>query len=226
MFINRLERNARESPLLRLPAELRNRIYDLVLYEGDYNFASHFYIKDDQDQDDFLNFEGFKVDPKVPNRLGLIRTCRQLYAETVLLPFSLNTFVFRTHAMQYFFDSKTTMAQSRAIRAIELHLAISDGSIFLAHPKYTPMGATRESQVDRYTVSFCTALPGLASIYVRVSKYDGHTWNEYPPGYDREKARNANRQCLMEWLHEGNKTDVKIVVEDVDWARLGNEWSL
>ncbi|KAF1959405.1 hypothetical protein CC80DRAFT_490333 [Byssothecium circinans] len=63
-------RNQQLSPLLRLPAELRNKIYSLVL--GGCN------IPDD-------------LPLTRPHFLALLATCRQTNTETRTLPFTLNT---------------------------------------------------------------------------------------------------------------------------------------
>jgi hypothetical protein len=68
-----LERNARDSPLLRLPAELRNRVYELVLYEGRYNFAGNKYVDFDTGWE---SLDGVKDYPEDHNRLSLLRVCR------------------------------------------------------------------------------------------------------------------------------------------------------
>jgi len=60
-----------QSPLLRLPAELRNAIYEYVLCNK------------------FITVKGISPPPSM---LGLPRTCRQIYQETELLSYSGNTF--------------------------------------------------------------------------------------------------------------------------------------
>jgi hypothetical protein len=74
-------RNAQESPLLCLPAELRNRIWTYVLSSQDD-------IPPDADGQDFKwNLEEIHLD--------IISVSRQAYAETALLPFALGCFRFR-----------------------------------------------------------------------------------------------------------------------------------
>jgi len=75
-----------ESPLLRLPPELRNMIFALALDHGTIR----------------PKIGKTWLEPKLKNypireRFGLLFTCRQIYAETALLPYKLNTFVVGGH---------------------------------------------------------------------------------------------------------------------------------
>ena len=67
------------SPLLRLPAELRNHIFALALAHGEITWDQGAWPK---------------------NVANLLFVCRQTYAETALLPYSLNSFVFLTISVQ------------------------------------------------------------------------------------------------------------------------------
>lgn len=115
-----MERNRAASPLLRLPPEVRNRIYEFVLGGHriivDYTPHDHEYTT----QVEYTHNEhgakkrietrrlrnhfggGLKhriVDDKRDRgsttlHLGLLRVCRQVYEEAALLPYVLNSFVF------------------------------------------------------------------------------------------------------------------------------------
>jgi hypothetical protein len=83
-------RNQAQSPLLLLPAEMRNTIYDYVLGGYDIKIAhvSHPYhrlravLKTDPSHDS----------TRLENFLAITRTCRQIRAESNNLAFSLNEF--------------------------------------------------------------------------------------------------------------------------------------
>lgn len=78
-----------ESPLLNLPAELRNKIYNLAIGGGHIQIPNHHTVQ----EDDFI-FE-LQMHGKHPvggNLTALSAVCHQLYTETALLPFSLHTF--------------------------------------------------------------------------------------------------------------------------------------
>ncbi|KAH4026227.1 hypothetical protein HBI24_158760 [Parastagonospora nodorum] len=74
------DRNQEESPLLRLPAELRNQIWEYVFT------GSEFWVKR------FRSFfESHMCCPPHPT-MGVLYTCRQMYQETALLPAQLSVF--------------------------------------------------------------------------------------------------------------------------------------
>ncbi|CAN9439550.1 unnamed protein product [Alternaria alternata] len=80
------KRNAIESPLLRLPPEIRNGIYTYVFGNTRYLFRDyHFSIRTP------VTFTPDKVEYQ---RLSLPLVCRQLHHETRLLPYELGTFDF------------------------------------------------------------------------------------------------------------------------------------
>ncbi|OSS50739.1 hypothetical protein B5807_04086 [Epicoccum nigrum] len=74
------------SPLLSLPAELRNIIYTHVLSNNTYAVTSTTVIP-------WLT-TSVSNSTTSPHALALLRTNRQIHAETRLLPFALNTFQF------------------------------------------------------------------------------------------------------------------------------------
>ncbi len=61
--------------------------------------------------------------PESPD-LRLLRVCRQIYTETALLPYSLNTFIFQYQAVRKRFEKSTRAgrkrAQKRAVGTYEL----------------------------------------------------------------------------------------------------------
>jgi hypothetical protein len=73
-------RNATTSPLLRLPAEIRNMIYTFALGIGTIRM---------------LHFRhGLNLRYGLELSINLLRVCHQVYTETCLLPYKLNTFDF------------------------------------------------------------------------------------------------------------------------------------
>lgn len=96
-----MEKNAKESPLLRLPAEIRNHIFEMAL-------------------------DGHTIKPDAPrtlnnrdNRFDLLQSCRQIYAETGILPYRLSTFSFRyLNTMKKWCD-RLPPIQRQAISAIQ-----------------------------------------------------------------------------------------------------------
>ncbi|KAF2036006.1 hypothetical protein EK21DRAFT_84386 [Setomelanomma holmii] len=103
-------RNQRESPLLRLPSEVRNVIYELVLGGKTFKF-----------KDAVNRGHASMVATSERHVLGLLYTCHQIYSEASLLPYSLNTFSFREFDVSLEpFLSHRRLAHNRAITSIEL----------------------------------------------------------------------------------------------------------
>ena len=75
-------------PLLKLPPEIRNTIYEYVLGGHKLYYVAY---------GDKMSLRHNPPDPKsefaeIPQFLALTKTCRQIQAETKLLPFKLNVF--------------------------------------------------------------------------------------------------------------------------------------
>ncbi len=136
-----LDRNQQFSPLLRLPPELRNRIYELVLDVGQINVCFKKWEHKLRTRNGQRYYEttvgGFWCrildkdqnpwrEPKAapPPRRGLkllSPVCRQLYHETALLPFRLNAWSFESlHVMDRFVmkEKRLSLPHRRAIRML------------------------------------------------------------------------------------------------------------
>ncbi|KAF1997456.1 hypothetical protein P154DRAFT_578877 [Amniculicola lignicola CBS 123094] len=83
-YITTTKKNEQDSPLLRLPAEIRNTIYGYVL--GGKTVTKEGWEGRMTDKDTF----------EISGRqsLALLGVCRMIYAETAFLPFTLNDFHF------------------------------------------------------------------------------------------------------------------------------------
>ncbi|CAN9348072.1 hypothetical protein CC77DRAFT_1019508 [Alternaria alternata] len=158
-------RNSDISPLLHLPGEIRNEIYQYVLNEGVYDFM------------DGIVSPTYECD----ERFALLRVCREIYNETRLLPFSLNTFHFGSFKVFHKFIIKfTTTKQRQAIRALDLEI-------------WTQCCIDHIEDFEiRQMYSLSDVLPGLQS--VDVLRY---SVNCYP------KATRGERQKIDQWLRCG-----------------------
>jgi hypothetical protein len=125
------ETNARLSPLLRLPAELRNQIFSYAL--GGYNI--HFQIVREA-RDPLVPFQVLRMErvfdirrPKHESGLtseekssflNLTLVSRQIYTETGLLPFVANTFVI-THSEdgEKWLAQKLMSAQQNSVTTVQ-----------------------------------------------------------------------------------------------------------
>jgi hypothetical protein len=89
--------NSLFSPLLRLPAELRNNIYTHALSGHDIEVISDFSAW----RYTLYPYRGVARTP-LSNLLSLSRTCVQLYSGTSLLASTLNSFFVQVEDMQWF----------------------------------------------------------------------------------------------------------------------------
>ncbi|KAF2467361.1 uncharacterized protein BDR25DRAFT_317103 [Lindgomyces ingoldianus] len=92
-------RNKRESPFLRLPAEIRMEIYDLIFSGNTIKISRPRYKDGFKTTVWKLSNDPFKTirSPKnlVKQRITLLNgVCRQLYKETAVLPYKMNVWAF------------------------------------------------------------------------------------------------------------------------------------
>jgi hypothetical protein len=132
--------------------EIRNSIYELVLGRNELHvyaqdnsktghsatawfYPCHVHFQDDSSATNKDNHQREWLDqhlpcltricPALPNRQFLL-TCKRIYQEANLIPYSSNTFIFVTPLSLNIFVSKVlTQAQSRALRSIGIWTAIS-----------------------------------------------------------------------------------------------------
>jgi hypothetical protein len=117
-----IARNDWESPLLRLPADLRNRIYEIVIYNGTHEFFSLYQFHRNQRRRRRLS----DVSNPKQHLVALLRVCRAIHSETALLPFSLNTCDFCRFEWLETYKDLLTQPQWAAIKKIEVRANILD----------------------------------------------------------------------------------------------------
>lgn len=109
IFLRAVPESQRNNLLLRLPAELRNRIYELVFRGKTYLFKSSIHTKH------------ARLDTTEKHIFGLLYVCRQIYFEAALLPYAMNTFCFHDFETSlYPFLRDRSPAQFRSIQSLEL----------------------------------------------------------------------------------------------------------
>ena len=149
------QRNQKASPLLRLPAELRNNIYSLVLggrcitvwggYVVPQDIRSlatcYAYIsalqpvdtnssfqEDPRAHSDWYHENRAQSNGKPSHTFALLKTCRQINTDAYLLPLSLNVFVFpETRALNLWI--KTMGAQVGAIKTVRMYTDSLEGNL-------------------------------------------------------------------------------------------------
>ncbi|KAH7076569.1 hypothetical protein BKA63DRAFT_594012 [Paraphoma chrysanthemicola] len=167
--------NAIESSLLRLPAELRNKIYAYVFYEGTYCLKISNRTR-----------PGHYLPEKVPvcleqcnHALALLRVCRQVHAEAKLFPYWLNVFQFDSLlAFQFCIGLESrkhrfTLEQRQAVRTLELEL-------YLGWEFYTDWYklAAYVRSLKQQDINIQDMLPNLQAVTVIVDGRRGETLDE------------------------------------------------
>ncbi|KAF1913876.1 hypothetical protein BDU57DRAFT_455638 [Ampelomyces quisqualis] len=144
--------NQQESPFLKLPAEVRNRIYAEVLPGGNtikIDYATYQHHGNGMlvpvfkyNYTIFANNTGpYKFKPDQWNNIGgytlLSGICRQLYLETAALPFKQNTIAFGSHNIMtnfILFEQRFSRLQRHAITKLLLRDTLPGANIL----KYLP----------------------------------------------------------------------------------------
>jgi hypothetical protein len=129
--------NQQESPFLKLPAEIRNQIYEETLPDGDTVLIDYeTYHNTDKDvlpvfkyrcqvfspSTDPFQYRYYETD--ISREVTLLGgVCRQLYLETAVLPFKLNVIAFSSHNVMtnfLLFEQRLSRQQRYAITALLL----------------------------------------------------------------------------------------------------------
>lgn len=108
-----MQRNREQSPLLKLPAELRILIYEYVLSDSTYEI-------------EFDRNTGLHSSHREGPKTHLPLVCRQLNTDTALLRYAFITFSFSRIKVVNIFLKKCTSAQIKMIKTLELRTAGGD----------------------------------------------------------------------------------------------------
>ena len=120
-------RNSIESPLVRLPAELRNKIFGYVY--GGMTIVCH------GNRITIRAGPWASSPPVYEPFVALQQTCRQIYIETALLPFSkINKFWYYGRESIHKMRSRLLIAQQNAISTIHFSIQKHDAGIALLIP--------------------------------------------------------------------------------------------
>ncbi len=122
-----MQRNARASPILRLPSEIRNRILELVFIQQErpcVRLLNHAHKANAvPGQPESVHWGGylyltqhFSPWRRLSLHLQVLRVCRQIYAEAALLPFALNNFSCESQPALEEFEDKLKPVQLQAIQ--------------------------------------------------------------------------------------------------------------
>ncbi|KAF2118564.1 hypothetical protein BDV96DRAFT_390469 [Lophiotrema nucula] len=170
-LIELVERNAVQSPLLRIPAEIRNRIFTFAM--GGLDVQVRFIWTRVDGNYTRRKLKGRAVDWQNNNQdavyvqpaFHFIEVSRQIYAEFATLAYSANAFDFYFQTMNAFLDVLND-AQIAAIKTIEI-----DGAFFDYHRSDYFDEPGREQ--SRPTVSsYKKKFPGLKKVIVSEDMVD------------------------------------------------------
>jgi hypothetical protein len=147
------ERNRSESPLLRLPAELRNQIFEYALHE---HTGRTFQVdKRNIHEGRFLKKPAF-------NALDLLQVSRQVYAETAALPVRRNTYFFVQQPNDTRFFNGLSTVHKAAITSVKLEFVRYDLE------KLWLWDIDVWSGFNSPEFAFLESLPGLRIVHVNV----------------------------------------------------------
>jgi hypothetical protein len=149
--IDSTERNACESTLLRLPPEIRNRIwaYALAIKKITLVKESDDWLNDiDEDEVEEEHMEAYHAlledseiswaRANITPGLQMLLVCRHIYAEAALLPFSQNLLSFsgvESDLGQEWVQKRLLKGQRSAIQGVELGCADRHGNLSRAIPE-------------------------------------------------------------------------------------------
>ncbi|KAF2132694.1 hypothetical protein P153DRAFT_363982 [Dothidotthia symphoricarpi CBS 119687] len=188
----------RNSPLLRLPPELRNRIWSHVLggkiFRASYQRPGQKYK--------------LRSPPTEPdNCMSLLQTCRQIYSEGALMPLSLNTFTIESPRCMKRLQKCLKEYQRKQIVSIQLELEVLNYSAWF-DPWY----------FEYYKISIPVIFPGLRQLRVLVlSPSANDTSFQEAEGHVRDQ---------LGPLIQGMPSPVNILVEQTnqDWKSYDLSW--
>ncbi|CAO2656961.1 Nn.00g057640.m01.CDS01 [Neocucurbitaria sp. VM-36] len=141
-------RNQHESPLLRLPGEIRNKIYIYIFRVGSVRVCC-----------ERLSPTATNAYPKhavihyMRRHLAIIEACRQTYAEAHRLPFTLNEIVGSAESINAAFTDRFSKAQAGALTAIDISISWET-----QYERYPRSRADWKMQYGRYPQSEDTGL--------------------------------------------------------------------
>lgn len=135
------DENATNSPLLRLPPEIRNRIWQLVMCNKAVHITDHRYMigrfqcavcqqclsPEEEAQDrkqkngkEQRNYQDAHESCAQALHLSALRACRQIHQEAALLPFQENIFIFLSLDVLVRLLNVLNPEQSRAVKSVGL----------------------------------------------------------------------------------------------------------
>jgi hypothetical protein len=191
--------NSLESPLLKLPAELRNQIYGYALYEG--TLVLTLGVRKGNGNE--IRCFTLGLTNGWPHLLALLQVCSQTHAESQFLPFSLNNFRLQLGSKCLYSTLQAMITQFSPMQRANItrmELATSLDSTATNYLIYRFM-------VERNArgISFSDLLPRVKSVILHNCEH--HYW-----GRD-EKAVGHQKAEVKAWYDGGINGEVKVVLK-------------
>jgi hypothetical protein len=203
------QRNATESALLKLPGELRNRIYKLVFEDRSYDMTrvsrrAQMTLPASPSLSRRMLLKIMKPSACTPHyEFGLLQTCLQTYTEAKHLPFALATLYFSDIGDVNFLVKNFTTDQRCAISSLQFNLERATLTLEGILRAYRVYFEDRREQMDAMP-----DLPGLKRLHVQIgprglddysindllSKQQG--WNQ---AQSIAQAHRRHRKLEREW---------------------------
>ncbi|KAF2831381.1 hypothetical protein CC86DRAFT_138684 [Ophiobolus disseminans] len=197
-----LVKRNQDSPLLQLPPELRQKIWEEVL--GGKNFRCQIF-------DYKIGKTERMVPPKTERAFGLclLRTCRQIYSETALLPYKLNIITF-SHLSSFRHELMVLQKFQRS-QVVGIHLEASRRSgILYPHQNFAKNAAN-------YRKRNLALLPVLKRIHVLVFGPD-----PFPVSYVDDCIKNSRYQIDIMFATEN--MEITFEVMTISWLDYYGKW--
>jgi hypothetical protein len=177
------ERNDRESPLLRLPGELRNRIYGYVFDGSILSFVR--------------SLVNVVLSQPIAPGLPLTRVCRKLHKETALVPFK--SMVVECSTLDTFngLVSRLNQAQRQSLTSLRLYVRLHTRDVdnFL---EWMALAGQ----------SFSKMFPGVRKVQVYNSLGEDVGYNSAMLYSDLEER---NMELLDAWLYDKANKDLQVL---------------
>jgi len=201
------ERNDRVSPLLRLPGELKNHIYEYVLtvsYPLCFSRKKHATKKTKKSRDKKL----LRV---IQFDISLLHVCRKIHHDTALLPFSLNTIQCDSLMVVQRLQTHLSVEQRQAVRVFRMKANLQHRDKLKRHL------SGEAPKVE----SLSTSLPALRHVELELESRPEPP-SRYWPFYNRMTEVDRNRcndvtrafmDLLGRWVRAENDAELHITWE-------------
>jgi hypothetical protein len=183
-------RSNQKSPLLRLPPEIRTRIWEYAL--GGRYFLQHFLHRGTQR---FSSLPSTQT-----NACALLQVCRQIYAETALIPIVINTFSVSDY-----------QSLARVARTLPKYQRGKISEVQFEIPTYKLEAERDKWLLYGFQITKFSALPGLRRVRVCLFPCDNWkvtTFHEY---------ETRLRSCLETGLR-ARGYDLLVEKMDIHWS--------